>query len=880
VEAPAFVSELDFDDAYWDPLEAPSGRYKKVSNDALQTLTGSRTVQWTRNPVWCFYDLLTNARYGGGLRITSADINETALDIAAKFCHEHVDRYEDDDSTQEHRCRLDIIFDSRIKLGDAAKHILATFRGVSFESGQIIIRVDKAEDPAQIFTGGNTLGGSFSHSWPALSQIHNTVQVSFRNENDDYEERTVAAETDDGNPEKVRLDYLRGVTRRSQTKRLSRYRLLAESRQKVRVSFKAATDALSCQAFDVIGVANLVPAWGASNGAVTEINIGEKWFTMNRDVTLNILPSGEAYYVNTRKGTTSDVIDSLVVASGAGEYPAGTRIYTVAAFDSTTTVGSPVSIGELNVVYKPFRITKINHQADGTTSIEALEYDEAVYSDSGPADEPVNYSTLPIPSKLPAPVTGLTAVNSPGAKNSTVLVSWSRPLPSTVRPIPTPEFGPWRNAEIHVSPDAGGNYIKYGSSEGDSFQIDGLVPGATYLITVVSVSGFGMKTPLATSPTVEIKVKVGAPPPNVTGLRLRGQGDSEFVGRDPIFQWKAASGSSAYGLLGPLGGGNLSKDANARWYQVEIWTSGVRRRQEVVDKTEYVYSFEKNLNDHAGIARRVFEIRVWALDQNNTPSALPATMVVMNPRCVTPTGFSVISNAQYFFLSWNPAPEEDVAGYVIRRAETDLAWTAMDETYTVKIGPDTTATISNESVDSGKVYYFTIAAFDTFDDVNNSTPATAGIAQNALAPSASATGTASQIAYTDIGDFPAGKIFVGIPLLQGEAWTGNSPAAGRVAWNEHNLFFSQQDPGPGIDNQYVISAGNTPVSDPGETQYIYWIIPASYPVAGASSYQVGTEHPGSPPSGTSIFKTAVLAGSPEPGGFLIATNTQGIATPG
>jgi len=865
VETPDFGA-IDYDDAYWDDT---AGTYKVVVPDgepgagAALTASGTRT-QFSRNPVWCLYDLLTNERYGVGLRVTASDINATALETAARYCHEHVDKYADD-LTQEHRCRLDLTIDSRMKAVDAISHILSVFHGAIVESGSIIIRADKAESPAQFFTGGNTLAGSFSHAWVSKSQTYNQVQISFRDGEEDYEERDVLARNDDGEPPKVLTEFARGITRRSHALRLARYRLLCQTRQRCRVSFVAATDALSCQAFDVIGVANQVPMWSTAEGALTEINAVSKWFKMNRDVAL---ATGKSYFVNVRTGTAADGIHNIAITSAAGSYPAGTAIYTASAFTAAAAVGSPVSIGESGIVYKPFRITRVAHRRDNTTAIEALEYDEAVYSDSGNADEPINYSTLPVPTLFPAPVEELTAVNSPAAHDATIHISWRRPAPTT-------SYGPWKHAEIHVSSDGGLSFMQYGVSAGESFQLAGLVPGGTYTIKVVSVSGYGLVNPLATAPSVEITVKIGAPPPDVTGLELRGQAnDQEFTGRDPVFQWKAASVSSRYGLLGPQGAGNVAKDTHVRGYHVEICSGGLKRRPETVEKTEYTYSYEKNRADHAGVARRSFEVWVWAFDQFNTRSLKAATLAVENPRCAMPSGFNVTASFRYFFLTWEAAPESDAAGFVVRRAETAAAWADMT---TVTIGPETNFTqlVPSDAV-SGARYYYRVAAFDSFDDVNNADSATAIAAQDALNATAADSDTIGTISSTDIGSFGTERIFIGIPLLQGDSWTGNAPLDYGASWNEHFLFFSQDAPGDsGATNQYTIAAGATPAMDSGQVvQYIWWKI-------GESSYTVTEEHPGSPPveGDVSLFKAEVALGRPEPGGFLIAVNRLGVVTP-
>lgn len=78
--------------------------------------------------------------------------------------------------------------------------------------------------------------------------------------------------------------------------------------------------------------------------------------------------------------------------------------------------------------------------------------------------------------------------------------------------------------------------------------------------------------------------------------------------------------------------------------------------------------------------------------------------------------------------------------------------------------------------------------------------------------SARAIGTSLGVAATDIDDFAitASKMFTNTIILSGDAWTNNSPVAGSVAWNAHNLVYG--------GNYYLVAAGNTAL------RYITWTV--------------------------------------------------------
>jgi hypothetical protein len=108
------------------------------------------------------------------------------------------------------------------------------------------------------------------------------------------------------------------------------------------------------------------------------------------------------------------------------------------------------------------------------------------------------------------------------------------------------------------------------------------------------------------------------------------------------------------------------------------------------------------------------------------------------------------------------------------------------------------------------------------------------------------------VAPTDISDFAitASKTFTKIPILENDAWTDDSPTAGKVAWNQHNIAFNGK--------WYQVAAGNS------ASKYIYW--------SGTISSGAGTV--------AAPYITAYLGASAAPSHtetvFVIATNVGGV----
>ena len=70
-------------------IQVPNN-YNSASNSYSGVWQGNFKVEYNNNPVWVFYDLLTNTRYGAGLFIEKEDIDIYGLLPIAKYCDEMV----------------------------------------------------------------------------------------------------------------------------------------------------------------------------------------------------------------------------------------------------------------------------------------------------------------------------------------------------------------------------------------------------------------------------------------------------------------------------------------------------------------------------------------------------------------------------------------------------------------------------------------------------------------------------------------------------------------------------------------------------------------------------------------------------------------------
>ena len=161
------------------------------------------------------------------------------------------------------------------------------------------------------------------------------------------------------------------------------------------------------------------------------------------------------------------------------------------------------------------------------------------------------------------------------------------------------------------------------------------------------------------------------PAPPVTGLELFEQGnDTVFGGRDAKFVWRKTSVTEWFemGQEGEQGAGSGGLDLYFRDYQVEVWADvdGTLSlvRTEWVNDPQFVYTYEKNAEDHAretgsAGAWRAFEVRVYCRGRQNQISAQAARLSVENVAPPLPGTLTISAGFRSAQIDFEPPEDLD-----------------------------------------------------------------------------------------------------------------------------------------------------------------------------------------------------------------------------
>ena len=204
---------------------------------------GFQSTQWTSDPAWCLWDLLTSKRYGLGEFLTPSLLDKWSFYQVSQYCSALVPN---GFGGQEPRFSLNI----NINMGESAYtiigEILSVFRALSYwQSGTLSISQDSPKDPTYLLNTSNVVDGNFTYSGSSLKSRCSVVIVEWLNlttQEVDYEyvEDYDAIARYGVITKKVKAV---GTTSRGQANRFGRWMLLTEQTETETVSFQVSVEA-------------------------------------------------------------------------------------------------------------------------------------------------------------------------------------------------------------------------------------------------------------------------------------------------------------------------------------------------------------------------------------------------------------------------------------------------------------------------------------------------------------------------------------------------------------------------------------------------------------------------------------------------------------
>ena len=346
---------------------------------------GTFKVDWTDNPAWVLYDVVTNKRYGLGGRLGEFGADKWALYQVAQYCDQLVP---DGFGGQEPRFTCNVWLTEQRSAYQVINDICSIFRAMPVWNGQqLTVVMDRPVDPVWTYTNANVDESGFSYTFSARKSRHNAIQVEYADKENSYE-KAIEYVSDDEEIRKHGLNVKKitafGCTSRGQAHRTALWLLQTEKLETKTVTFTVGAEGLMHIPGDIIKVADTHYAGTNIGGRVLAIN--GTTVTLDREITL----SGNSYlsYINANaKHQNIKIISVNGAEVTLDQPPLGLELYGV------------WSLTTQQVTSQLFKALSVKEEDKGKYTIMALQHEpqkEAIV-DNGAKFEPVGTTVLTTP---------------------------------------------------------------------------------------------------------------------------------------------------------------------------------------------------------------------------------------------------------------------------------------------------------------------------------------------------------------------------------------------------------------------------------------------------------------------------------------------------
>lgn len=381
-------------------------------------------LHWTDNPVWCFYDLVTNERYGLGKFIDPSLLNKWKLYEIAKYCDAVVADNRSgkpansytfsitdnlggiaaaagNSAIKEPRFTCNAIIASREEAYSLIQKLASLFRGIVFyQQGTVQLVQDRPSTPIFMYNNTNVIDGVFSYQSSSIKARHTVAIVKWLDPQDLYSEKLEYVEDYDGiaryGYREIEIDGF-GCTSRGQARRIGRHILITEKFELETISFKVGMEGAVASPGSLVKIKDSNRQEQRAGGRI--VSATSNSITLDKAINIPAGATSITLWVQTStslnetiEGNTSatykPTLTSHSVTATAGSSNVSTLTLSSGTFSTTPASGnlwilSYIPSGSIeNVsVYKilsvsennsfEYEITALQHYSDKYTDIEA-----------------------------------------------------------------------------------------------------------------------------------------------------------------------------------------------------------------------------------------------------------------------------------------------------------------------------------------------------------------------------------------------------------------------------------------------------------------------------------------------------------------------------
>jgi len=359
--------------------------------------------EFTNDPAWVLYDVLTNTRYG-------ASIPETAIDKFAFYSASEYNSAQIDDGSGTGSTEARFSFNANINNQKDAFELIQDICSVMrvqafYEAGSITISQDRPSDPVYTFNISNVTEGGFSYSNQSQKAKFTKINVGFF----DMTTQAIDYETVDDTTAQSRYGIKTqtiksfATTSRGQASRMAKWLLFNQNNSSEIVNFSITAEAgVLVRPNQVITIADEMKQ-GVRRGGRIKTGISTTQIEVDDTASTDLVTSNSAKL-------------SVILSDGTLETKeisniSGATVTVSSAFSSVPQANSVWVIENTTLEPTTWRVVNVQEQENLTFSITAASHNSGKYAfiEDGTPLPTKNFTV--ITKKLPAPV-NLTASES------------------------------------------------------------------------------------------------------------------------------------------------------------------------------------------------------------------------------------------------------------------------------------------------------------------------------------------------------------------------------------------------------------------------------------------------------------------------------------
>ena len=263
---------------------------------------------WTNNPVWVFYDLLTNGRYGLGRDISKESVDKWSLYYASMYCDELVS---DGKGGKEPRFTFNGVINSREEAFNVIMNVAGVFRSMVYAgNGQIFLAQDAPQNIKRTFGNINVIGGMFNYEGSAATARHTAIEVTWINPDNTWQTEKELYEVGELIQKygyNVKSIVATGCTSRGQAQRIARHTIYSEEYENDTVTFQVGLMDCDIRPGDIIYVQDEMIAGEVLMGTIKELST--QTIVLDRPVKMSL---GNTYTIMMTDINGKNYIKNLV----------------------------------------------------------------------------------------------------------------------------------------------------------------------------------------------------------------------------------------------------------------------------------------------------------------------------------------------------------------------------------------------------------------------------------------------------------------------------------------------------------------------------------------------------------------------------------------